>query len=258
MALAEMLKKYRAQAGLATEDVAKALSLPKGIIAYIENPKEMEPFLIDIICKALKVKPEVFRGEAPVQPPKPKEPTPEEVRQRFVQAAKYQKIREFILDPAYCKSQDKVMELIKRQEFSLAERNIVLYLGTVALYHFCDYNYSCFAFDQYLFRLHASLLEKFERDLEKENLAPEQKEDLLINARANVFACDKIENITILVLDDFSRELEEKLQKKRIDFENELELPFFWTFDDALMQIEIKDKYNNLKHRIKLLDVKAK
>jgi hypothetical protein len=272
MTLAKILKKYRQETGLTCENIAKKLALPRELVQYLENPKDMEPQAIDWVRKALGITPEALKGEGPPKPPKtemlkkvpsllpekPKEPSPDEIIQAIIKTSKLPNLREFILNPDCCKSREKAVELIKRQEYSLAERNIVLYCATIALYHFCDYNNSSFAFDQYLFKLHTVLLEKFGQGLTKEGLTAEMKEELLTNAKLNVFACDTIENIAILVLEDFARELEDKLQKKKFDFERDLDMPFVWAVDDALMQVEITDVKGTLKHRIKLLDVKPK
>ena len=130
--------------------------------------------------------------------------------------------------------------------------------STTALYHFCDTNTSSFAFDEYLFGLHAKLLAKFERDIEQETLPPEEKEERLNNARSNIFACEKVENIAIMVVENFAAELEGKLREDGHDFAEDLHLPFTWEIDEQMMAIVIKNEDGSQRDRIKLLDVKQR
>ena len=255
MSIAEMLKKSREAAGVSLDDLAKKLSLPPDIVAYIEDPDAGHAKMVDLFAQALDITPEVFRGE---KPPEPVVPTDEEIKATAVQNAEFPQIRAFILDSSRCENQEKALELFDNQALSLAEKNIILYLSTTALYHFCDTNTSSFAFDEYLFKLHGPLLARFEKELNSLNISAEDKEERLGNARGNIFACDSIENIAIRVAESFAIEMEDKLAKNVIDFEEDLDLPFTWSIDDTLMKIEIKNPNGGIKHRIKLLDVRER
>jgi len=255
MPLAEMLRKNREEKGMTHSDLAKKLSVPVDIIVYLEDTASGEKKLIELLSKALEITPQIFKGEVPF---KPKEPTEEEKRTAAIKSATFPRIRQFILDPQKCENIQKAFELFGNQSLSLPEKNVILYLSTTALYHFCDTNTSNFAFDKYLFKLHGILLAEFEKGLEKMGLSSQEKEDRLGNARSNIFACDSIENIAIRVVDQFAEELEKKLAESICDFEEDLNLPFKWGINETLMKIEIKDKNGKIKDYIKLLDVKER
>ena len=255
MSVAEMLKKNREEKGITQEGLAKTLSVPVDVITFLEDPVGSEESIIALLASALDITPEVFKGEALPEPEIPKE---EKKRIEILKKAKYPKIREYILDSSRCENPDKAMELFGDQELSLAERNIILYLSTTALYHFCDTNTSSFAFDEYLFSLHGKLVSEFEKGLQRLNLSAEEREDWLGNARSNIFACDSMENIAIRSLDQFAEEMEQKLADEIDDFTEDINMPFLWGVNETLMKIEIKDKNGTVKDEIKLLDVKEK
>lgn len=253
--IAQLLKKNRETAGISLEELAKKLSIPFDILAYIEDPVAAEAKIVNLLSTALGISPSVFKGE---KPSKPKEPTSEEKQAILVQNALFPNIRKFILDPSFCETPDIACKLFGNEKLTLAEKNVILYLSTTALYNFCDTNSSSFAFDLYLFKLHAPLLARFEKELESLNLSAEEKQDRLDNARGNIFACDTMENIAIRVLEPFTLEMEEKLKNHILDFNHDLDLPGKWRIDETLLRIEIKDTHGNIKHVIKLLDVKGK
>ncbi len=255
MTVAEMLKNNREAAGISLEDLAKKLSLPIDILTYIEDPVTGEAKIIDLLAGGLETTPEVFKGEVP---PEPAKPTEEEIKAAVIKNARFPKIREFILDASRCENPEKAIEIFNNQALSLAEKNVILYLSTTALYNFCNTNTSNFAFDEYLFKLHGPLLTRFEKELQGMDLSAEEKEDRLGNARSNIFACDSIKNIAIRVVEQFAVEMEEKLASNIEDFEDDLDLPFLWNIDDTLMKIEIKDRNGRVKDQIRLLDVKEK
>ena len=270
MTLAEMLKRNREASKMSQADIAKKLKVPEAIVACIEEPEADNAKAVQLFASAFGVKPAVFAGEEPRPPTEEEIRAAEEAKKAEEKArkakeaaevaskAKYPAIRAFILDPERCAHPDKAAELFGKDRFSLAERNVVLYLSTTALYHFCDTNTSSFSFDQYLFKSHSSLLQKFERELAKENLSDEAKEERLDFARGDIFRCDRIENIAILVVDDFAAELEEKLKSGTMDFEQDLDMPFVWDVDDELMKIAIRGSDGSLLHEIKLLAVKER
>ena len=72
MSIAELLKKNREEAGMSPEDLAKKISVPLEVLAYLENPAAKEEDLIVYLAGALETTPEIFKGE------KPPEPTEEE------------------------------------------------------------------------------------------------------------------------------------------------------------------------------------
>ncbi len=255
MSLAEMLKKSRELKEVSKQDLAKALSIPTTIVSYLEEAEKFQDELISLLASALEIPVDVFKGEATLEPP---EPTEEELKEAIVKKAKYPYIRAYILDPEICVNPEAAMKLFGDQELSLAEQNVILYLSTTALYHFCDTNYSSFAFDTYLFKLHGTLLKKFEEDLKHLSLSAEEREERLGNARANVFSCDTIENIAIHVFKQFAEEMEQKLAEEVHDFKEDLDLPMTWNVDDKLMKIEIVDSKGTIRDEIKLLDVKER
>ncbi|GAF94366.1 unnamed protein product, partial [marine sediment metagenome] len=237
------------------EDLAKTLSVPVDIITFLEDPVEGEARIVELLAGGLGITPEVFKGELP---PEPKEPTEEEKKEAVVKNARFPNIRQFILDPSRCENPEKALELFGNQELSLAEKNVILYLSTTALYSFCDTNTSSFAFDEYLFKLHGPLLAEFEKELQGMNISTEEKEDRLGNARSNIFACDTVENIAIRVVEQFAGEMEEKISNSIYDFEDDLDMPFLWNIDETLMKIDIKDQNGTVKDQIKLLDVRER
>ncbi len=255
MPIAELLKKNREEKGLSQEDLAKSLSIPVDLVAFIEDPKESEAKIVEFFAAGMNITPEIFRGEVPLKPPEQEE---EEIATTAVENAKYPNIRQFILNPERCENPEKAKKLFMKEELSLSEQNVILYLSTTALYHFCDTNYSSFAYDDYLFKLHGTLLKKFELELKRAGLSQDENEERLNNARSNIFGCDKVENIAIRVFSQFAGEMEEKLAGGVEDFNEDLDLPFTWSIDEDLMKIEIKDQKGNVKDEIKLLDVKER
>ncbi len=255
MVIFEMLRKHREKAGISQAELAKKLSVPADIISYLEDPAGNEERMIQLLAKALGMTPGEFKVEVP---PEPDKPTEKEIKTVAVQKAKFPNIREFILDPVRCENPEKALELFREQELSLAEKNLILYLSTTALYHFCDTNTSSFGFDAYLFKLHGSLLARFDKELQGLPISAQEKEERLGNARTNIFACDSIENIAIRVLEPFAQEMEQKLSNGILDFDDDLDMPFTWGIDNELMKIEIKDSSGTIRDRIKLLDVKER
>lgn len=258
MVVVEMLKKIREEKGVSQDELSKKTTIPVEVIAYLEEPLLMEDAIVTLFAEALDVTPAIFRGEEPVKPPEPEKPTEEEIRVAAVENAKYPNLRSFILDPGQCKTPQKARELFSKQELSLAEKNVILYLSTTALYNFCDTNISNFAFDEYLFKMHSPLLEKFKKELATPGMSEEEKDERIGHAHANIFACDTMENIAIGVMDNFACELEEKLRNDQSDYYEDLDLPFAWSIDEEFMKIQIKDDHGDVVHEIKLLDVKER
>jgi|GEM_PF-3004864 len=259
MTLAEMVKKSREIAKMSRAELADKIGVPEIIIACIEQPDTQDEKAVSFFAAAFGLKPEVFSGTAPREPSEGEKRAAREAEMAARTAkAKYPSIRAFILDPCRCADPAKALELFGEEPFSLAERNVVLYLSTTALYNFCDNNSSSFAFDSYLFKHHGKLLQRFEQETARLNLPAEQREERINMARGDIFRCGRIEDIAILVLDDFAAELEEKLKKGADDFMQDLALPFTWEIDAALMKITIKDSRGGVAHQIRLLDVKGR
>lgn len=251
--VAELLVKNREREGISQEELAEKMSVPIEFIKYIEGEKGASKPLAELLADTLEVALPVFLGQE--EPPKP-EPTEEEIKAEAVAGAKYPAIRNYLLSEEHCKNHDLALELFAGKEFSLAEKNLTLYLSTTALYNFCSTHSSSFQFDEYLFKLHGKLLVNFEASLKKENLSEEESEERLANARTNIFGCDSMENIAIRVLEPFAEELEKKLSEEILDFNEDIEAPFTWEIDKDLMQINIFNFNNEKVHSIKLLDVK--
>lgn len=253
MRIAEMVKANRESAGISKNEFAKRLGISLELIEYIENPEIDNPGAVELFASALGMSPAQFKGEKPEEPP-PKE----ERRAPAVKNARFPSVRAFILDPSRCLNPEVAIKIFGDDPFPLAERNVLLYLSTTALYHFCDTNVSSFAFDEYLFALHGKLLARFEQELQREGLSGSDAEERLNSARSNIFCCDRIENIAIMVFESFTAELEGKLTGNTIDFEEDLHMPFTWEIDDSLMKIVFKDDKGNVRDQIKLLDVKGR
>jgi transcriptional regulator with XRE-family HTH domain len=250
MALADLLRTSREKTGITIEQLAQRLQLDPALVTALECPEQPNEAAEEILAAALEMTGAEFRGEAP-----PPEPEPARRVETAMAAAKYPAARRFLLDPVRCADPARAASLFGEQAFSLAEQNIFLYVSTAALYHFCDTNTSSFAFDHYLFGLHARLLRRFERTLEQRQLSAQEKEERLAVARGNVFACEPIENIAVFVLEPFVRELEEKCAAGQSGFEAELDLPFIWDIDEEVKKVNIRETHGALRHQIKLLDV---
>jgi hypothetical protein len=252
MTFTEMIAANREKLGLSRKDFADKCSIPVELISYLEDPKLCEERLINQCAAALGMKPAVFRGE------ELPEPTYQEKLSGTLAAARFPRIRRFLVDPAQCLQPEKALALFDQERVSLAERNLILFLSTNALYRFCETNSSHFKFDEYLFKLHSTLFTRYEQEANRLPIPDEEKQDLIDTARKNVFACDTMENIAIRVVEPFAEELEEKLEKQQLDFNEDLDLPLRWDFDDELMKIRILRGDNSLKTEIKLLTVKER
>jgi transcriptional regulator with XRE-family HTH domain len=274
MTLAEMVRTNREQSKMSRAQLAAKLGVAEVLVAAVEEPQEATEQAIAFFSNAFGVKPDVFTGKAP------RGPTEEEMRAKKAAeeaeraageeerkareaaaeaaAAKYPLIRRFLLDKSRCANPDVVRRLFAAEPFSLAERNVVLYISTTALYNFCDSNTSNFAFDTYLFKHHGSLLKKFETEVAGRGLPADESEELLAMARGDIFRCEQIENIAILVLEDFAAELEARLAKGTVDFGQDIDPNFTWELDEALMRIAVKGKAGKLLHEIRLLDVRGR
>jgi hypothetical protein len=252
MTFAQMLAVHGKKLGLSSSELAGKCGIPADLIAYIEDPKATEERLIKQCAAALGMKVAVFTGEeAP-------EATFDEKLADTVAAARFPRIRRFLLDPVQCVRPDKAITLFGQERVSLAERNLILYFSTTALYRFCETNISHFRFEEYLFKLHSTLFIHYQEDIGKLPIPEAEKQDLIDTARKNVFACDTMESIAIRIAEPFAEELEERLQEQRYAFAEDLEFPFKWDFDDELMKIRILGTNNTVKTEIKLLTVKEK
>ncbi len=247
-----MIDKYCRKSGLDRKSFADKCGISFELIQYLENPQKTEEMLIERCAAAFGMKVSVFKGEE--EP----EPTFEEKLSDTIAAARFPKIRSFLLDPSCCSDPAKAISLFAKERVSLAEKNLILYLSTNALYRFCETNCSFFGFDRYLFKLHTSLFERYLQETEKRQIPEEEKAELINIARNNVFACDTMENIAIRIAEPFAEELEEKIKNQNRDFYEDLEFPFRWEFDEELMKIRILAMDGALRHEIKLLTVKER
>ena len=252
MTLAEMIAVNREKLGLSRREFAEKCALPVELISYIEEPQGSEERIIEKCAAALDMNVAVFRGEALP------EPTFEEKKAASLAAARFPKIRRFLLNPDTCRTPEKAVTLFGEERVSLTERNLILHFSTSALYLFCDTASSPFRFDEYLFKLHTELFTRYEQQVAKLEIPDEEKEDLVDTARKSVFACDTMENIAIRVVEPFAAELEEKLEKELFDFEEDLDFPFIWECDDELMKLRIIGHDGSTKSEIKLLNVKER
>ena len=252
MTFIEMIALHCDKLGLDRKSFADKCGVPVELIRYLEDPQQVEERLINQCATALGMKLAVFKGE------ELPEPTFQEKLAETLAAARFPKIRSFLLDPARCAQPEKAIPLFAKERVSLAERNLILHLSTNALYRFCETNSSHFKFDEYLFKLHSALFTRYEQEVGKLQIPEEEKEDRINTARNNVFACDTMESIAIRIVEPFAGELEEKLGKEQPDFNEDLDLPFRWGFDEELMKLRILGADNSVKREIKLLAVKER
>ncbi|MBD3243625.1 MAG: hypothetical protein GF331_23750 [Chitinivibrionales bacterium] len=244
MPLAERLRKNREESDISREQLADKLGVPLFLVDYLEEPESDNPELEKVLAEAMGITVKMFRGEA-------HRPTKEELQDT---KARYKAIRSYVIDPSRCENPDVARELFGDQPLSLPEQNLMLYMATLALYNFCTNNYSSFALDKYLFRLHAPLLQRLEKQLDAQGVSGEEREERLAAGRANVFACESPENIAVLVFDNFAAELDERLENGDTTFAEDVGMPFTWFVDKEMMRIEIHEPDGGVRDTIKLLD----
>jgi len=248
MSIAEMMRKNREESQMTLEQVADKLGVPEYLVKYLEDPSAPNPELEEVLAEALAISTREFRGEV-------RRPTKEE---RQDARATYPNLRKFLIDPERCENPAEARELFGDQPLSLPEHNLLLYLSTNALNFFCTTNRSSFEFDKYLFNMHASLLARLEKSLESSDLSAEQKEERRAAGQADVFACESMENIAVLICDRFAAEFEKKLTQGEHGYEEEVGLPFRWRADKELMRIDIRSTAGKVLDTICLLDVKTR
>lgn len=248
MSIPELFRKNRVESELTIEQVADRLGVPEFVVKFIEEPTAANSELEEVLSQALGISTGEFRGEV-------RRPTKDE---RQDARATYPQVRQFVIDRTRCENPEVARELFGDQPLSLPEHNLLLYMSTNALYLFCESNTSAFAFDEYLFKLHSALLARLERHLDSSSIPEAEKEERRTAGRANVFACESIENIAVLVFDSFAAELEKKLADGQKGWEAEAGLPFTWRVDRELMQIEICGPKGDVKDTLRLLDVKTR
>ncbi|MBN1308002.1 MAG: hypothetical protein JXA18_08805, partial [Chitinispirillaceae bacterium] len=194
MTFAEMITANREKLKVSREEFADRCGIPVELITYLEEPQQSENRLISRCAAALGMKVAVFKGE------ELPEPTDEEKLSVTLAAARFPKIRRFLLDPAQCMQPKKALALFTGERVSLIERNLILHLSTNALYRFCETNTSHFKFDEYLFKLHSALFTRYEQEARKLQIPEEEKQERIDTARNNIFACDTMESIAIRIV----------------------------------------------------------
>ncbi len=252
MQFGEMLKMNMERSGKSSADVAAAAGIPEAVIEQLSNPTRVNEKTIELFAGAFGVTVEVFKGE------KEPEPSFEEKRDEAIANAKYPTVRAFILNSERCRTPEEAVESMGPEAFSIAEQNLMLHFATGALCRFCDTEASDFAFDRYLFKLHDPLLQRLTKKPSFKALSPDEQEELLAEARTNVFACEKIENIAILILDQFTKELDERLGKNETGFYKELGFPFTWKIEPQRNRIVVCGPDGSVREEIELLEVKKK
>lgn len=252
MTFSEMVAVNREKLGISRQEFAKKCGLPVELIAYLEDPEISTERFINQCATALEMKVEVFTGTQEA------EPSFNEKMADAMSSARFPNIRSFLIDPQQCMQPENAVSLFADDKVSMAERNLMLYLSTTALYQFCDTNCSTFAFDEYLFKLHGTLFARCEREVMNQSIPDEEKQDRIDEARKNVFACDSMENIAIRVVEPFAEELEKRLEDDVSELVEDLALPLRWDIDDELMKIKIIDRDGTVKDEICLLTVKGR
>ncbi len=251
MSLSQYLKRSRESSGISIEELSLRLNVPAALIRSIEEPDSIDDQAVELLAGALGITAQEFRGC------KPRINTEERIA-ATIKLAKYPAIRSYLVDSSRCENPRAAVELFGQNSYTLAEKNLILYLSTTALYHFCDTNTSTFSFDSYLYILHSKLLKRFEAGLETTRLSVGQKQERMRDAQSNIFCCAPMEDIAIYVLEDFASELEQKILAKDFSFEPELSMPLSWFIDEELMRIFIRDKNKKLLYTLNLLDVAGK
>lgn len=252
MTFAEMVVLNRERFGLNRQEFANKCGIPVELVSYLEDPETSTERLITTCATALNLKVEVFMGIEEEEP---------EFDEKLVDAidkARFPNIRHFLIDSPQCIQPEKAIALFGKDRVSVAERNLMLYLSTTALYYFCDTNHSSFAFDEYLFKLHGTLFSRLEKEIDGLALSEEEKQDRIDLARKNVFACDSMGNIAIRIVEPFAEELEKRLPNELDSFKEELDLPFRWDVDDELLKLKIIGHNGKEKDVINLLTVKER
>lgn len=252
MTFVDMIIKNCERSGLGRTEFAQKCNLSLELIRYLEDPAAVEAELIEQCAEALQIKPAVFKGEE--EP----ELSRTEKHAAALANARFPNLRKFFTSPEQCMQPEKALDLFSENKITLIERNLILYLSTNALYHFCETNTSHFNFDEYLFKLHNALFTKYESEVAKIAIPDEEKVDRIDTARNNIFACDSMENIAIRIVEPFAEEIEQKLASNDSDYTADLDLPMLWDIDDELMKVTIYGRDNVVKSVVKLLSVKER
>lgn len=246
MTFIEMIDAQCDRLGLSRKEMAEKCGISPELIQYMEDPQGVQERLVVRCAAALGIKLTVFTGdEVP-------EPTLQEKRVALLAAARFPKIRMFLMDPACCVNPEKSVVLFGEDGMSPAERHLILELLTNALYRFCETNCSGFRFDEYLFRVHSDLFANYSREVGGMQISDEEKLALMDTARFTVFACDTMKNIAGKIVKPFAEEFEEKLANGVDDFDEDLTLPFRWDFNDEQMKLLILDAANTVTREISI------
>jgi transcriptional regulator with XRE-family HTH domain len=244
MSIATLLRQNREESQMTREQLADKLGVPEYLVKYLEEPDADNDELEKILAEGLGITLKEFRGEV-------HRPTREELQDA---RATYAAFRTYIIAPERCVNPPDARELLGDAPLSMAEQNLLVYMATIALYTFCDVNYSSFSFDEYVFGKHAMLLERLEKSLASSGASAQEKEERMVAGRANVFACESIENIAVAILDSFAAELEEKLVQGDLQFEKDIGMPFTWYADRDMKRIEIRGPEGEVRDTLKLVD----
>ncbi len=252
MQFSEMLKMNMERYGKSSAEMSSATGIPVVVIEQLRNPQKLNEKAVELFAKVFDVDVAVYKGE------KEPEPSFDEKRDKSIANAKYPAVRAFFLAPQRCVDPEDVIESFGDQPFSTVEQNLMHYISTNALCRFCDTETSDFALDTYLFKLHDPLLQRLVKKPSFKALSTEEQEELLAEARTNVFACEKITNIAILILDQFTKELDERLGRKETGFYKEVGLPFTWKVETGNKRIVVCEPDGSVRDEIALIDVKKK
>jgi hypothetical protein len=252
MQFSEMLRMNMERYEKSSSEMSSVTGIPEVVIEQLQNPQNLNEKAVELFAKAFDVEVAVYKGE------KEPEPSFDEKRDKAIANAKYPAVRAFFLAPPRCVDPEESMESFGDQPFSTVEQNLMHYICTSALCRFCDTETSDFAFDTYLFELHNPLLQRLVKKPSFKALPPEEQEELMADARTNVFACEKIKNIAILILDQFTKELDEHLGRNETGFYKEVGLPFTWKVEPENTRIVVREPDGRVRDEIELIDVKKK
>jgi len=250
MEKAASIKQLFEHHAIATSKAGEILDLPTPVLNYLLEPEKNKDSLFDWVGQKLAAA--ARNTPASAQPSPAKEPT----------NARFSAIRSFLLRRLHPQASSAGTQALEQAPFGIVEQNLVLQLAILALEDFRQTNASVFGFETYLFKHHSNLLRRFRQKLLKLDLEQPLLQHRLQLAQSNVFACDNLQNICIIILDDFCAELESLLLTPlQTQIEQTLK-PFIWQYDQAVSSITIftdegskrTEKIVELLHRARTIE----
>lgn len=236
MNIAGNLKTSRERRELSQEVLAAKLNVPVAVLCYLENPAAENHAVVNLFAEALEMTADQFLGKEEI----PRDPS--EVLEETVAQATYPNLRRFLLAENRCETVERVTELFAAAPLSSIEKSLTLHFAITALTRFSETDITVFELDKYLGAVHGQALNKLEAELQSQGLSPAEREERLGFAHGSVFACDSAANLALLVVKDFTKELEAKIERGETDFYDEIGLPFTWVLNDDATALTIRNQ----------------